>query len=218
MADNDSRSGRLYLDRSLLDYTNRVHAGHDDGLAGAFDAPGREGIPAIQLGASEGKLIELLMRMIGARKVVEIGTLAGYSAIRLGRGLAEGGRVWTIEYDPRHAEIARANIAAAGLSDRIEVRVGAGLDVLPKLEAEGPFDAVFVDADKQNYDSYGAWAAANLRPGGLLLGDNAFLFGKLLEDDHPSAGAMRRFHEEATTAFDSVCVPTPDGLLLGIKR
>jgi len=97
------------------------------------------------------------------------------------------------------------------------VHVGRGVDVLPTLESQGPFDAVFIDADKESYDQYGRWAANNLRRGGLLLGDNAFFFGRLLEDS-PGANAMRRFHEEARAHFDTVNIPTPDGLLLGVRR
>jgi caffeoyl-CoA O-methyltransferase len=125
--------------------------------------------------------------------------------------------VHTIELDPRHAEVARQVIATAGESHRVTVHVGPALEVLPTLEAQGPFCAVFIDADKERYDLYGRWAARHLRPGGLLLGDNAFLFGQLLEDT-PRGAAMRRFHEEARAHFDTVCIPTPDGLLLGIKR
>ena len=217
MADKDSRVGSRYSTPQLLKWLDELHAAHDPGLAAAFDAPEKEGMPAIQLGKSEGKLIELLMRMTQAKKVVEVGTLAGYSAIRLARGLPADGKVWTIEFDPRHAEVARKAIASAGLTSQIEVRVGAGLDVLPSLERHGPFDAVFIDADKENYDGYGRWAAKNLRKGGLLLGDNAYLFGELLAKDNRAA-AMRRFHEEAAQEFETTCIPTPDGLLLGVKR
>lgn len=217
MADNDSRRGARYSTPELLEYVDQLHAGHDAGLAAAFDAPSKEGMPAIQVGQSEGKLLELLLRLGQAKKVVEVGTLAGYSALRMARALPPDGKLWTIEFDPRHAAVARGAIATAGLSSRIEVVVGAGLDVLPTLERYGPFDAVFIDADKENYDRYGRWAAKNLRQGGLLLGDNAYLFGELLAKD-PRAEAMRRFHEEAAQAFETICIPTPDGLLLGIKR
>jgi caffeoyl-CoA O-methyltransferase len=217
MADNDSRAGARYSTPELLAWLDQLHAPHDAGLAAAFDAPGNEQMPAIQVGKSEGKLLELLLKMAGAKKVVEVGTLAGYSAIRLARALPEGGKVWTIEFDPRHADVARKAIATAGVASKVEVLVGAGLDVLPTLEVHGPFDAVFIDADKENYDGYGRWAAKHLRKGGLLLGDNAYLFGELMGKD-ARAAAMRRFHEEATKAFDTVCMPTPDGLLLGIKR
>ena len=215
MADNDSRAGLRYQTPEILQFVQRVHASHDPALSRAFATP--EGVPAIMVGPSEGRLLELLLRLAGARKVVELGTLVGYSAIRMARSLPDDGRLWTIEFEPRHAELARANLAAAGLAARVEVLVGAGADVLPTIEPHGPFDAVFVDADKVGYATYGRWAARNLRRGGLLLGDNAYLFGELLEDSDRGR-AMRTFHEEAAQAFDSVCIPTPDGLLLGIKR
>lgn len=217
MADPTSRSGTRYVDPAILAYVERVHVPHDPALARAFDAPAAHGMPEIQVSPSEGKLLGLLVRALGARKVVEVGTLAGYSAIHLARGLAGGGKLWTIEYEPSHAEIARRNLAVAGVADRVEVLVGAGLDVLPTLEAEAPLDVVFIDADKINYPAYGAWAARHLRPGGLLIGDNAYLFGNLL-DDSERGRAMRQFHEEAAAAFDSVCVPTPDGMVVGIRR
>lgn len=217
MADSDSRAGSSYLTRAILDYLAATHAPHDAGLAQAFASPETRGLPAIQVGPSEGKMLGFLLRLAGAKKVVEVGTLAGYSAIHMARALPPEGHLWTIEFDPKHAEVARDNIAAAGLSDRVTVLQGAGLDVLPTLSQHGPFDAVFIDADKANYDAYGRWAAQNLRTGGLLLGDNAVYFGKLLEEAD-AAPAMRRFHEEATRHFDTVCIPTPDGLLLGIKR
>ena len=238
MADKDSRAGARYADEAIRDYLDRVHAGHDAGLDAAFSAPGRENMPAIQVGQSEGRMIELLVRLAlpersprepdtgsgrmtpwasGGRRAVELGTLAGYSAIRLARALGPEGHLWSVELEPHHAEVARKNLALAGVADRVSVLLGKGADVLPTIEEHGPFDAVFIDADKASYDLYGRWAAANLRPGGLLLGDNAYLFGNLM-DDTPTAAAMRRFHEEAAQAFDTVCIPTPDGLLLGIKK
>lgn len=216
MADNASRAGARYATKDISGYLDALHAPHDSGLAAAFTAPEREGMPAIQVGISDGKLVEMFVRLVGARKVVEIGTLAGYSAIRIARALPADGRLWTIEYDARHAEVARAALRAAGVAERVEVCVGRGVDVLPTLESHGPFDAVFIDADKESYDVYGRWAAKHLRSGGLLLGDNAYLFGELL-GDAPRAHAMRRFHEEARASFDTVCIPTPDGLLLGVK-
>lgn len=217
MADETSRTGTSYVSKEIVDWLNRTHVPHDEALQAAFDTPARAGIPAIQVGPSEGKLLGLLARSIGARRVVEVGTLAAYSTIHLARGLPSDGHVWSIEYEPRHAELARENLARAGLADRATVVVGRARDVLPTIEAHGPFDAVFVDADKESYDHYGRWAAQHVRAGGLLLGDNAFLFGKLL-DQTDTAAAMRRFHEEARAAFDTVCIPTPDGLLLGIHR
>jgi len=217
MADNASRAGTQYADAAILGYVHRIHAAHDAGLEQAFLAPDREGMPAIQVGQDEGRLLEILLRLIGARRVVEIGTLAGYSAIRAARALGEGGKLWTIEVLPAHAEVARRHIEAAGLADRVEVLVGEALSLLTSLEQHAPFDAVFIDADKENYDKYGRWSLRHLRPGGLLIGDNAYLFGHLL-DDTPAARAMRRFHEEVAAACESVCVPTPDGLVVAIAR
>jgi caffeoyl-CoA O-methyltransferase len=217
MADIHSRAGERYANADLRSYLDRLHAGHDSALEWAFEAPEREGMPAIQVGPSEGKLLGLLIALTGARRVVEVGSLAGYSALHLARALPPGGRLWTIEYEPKHAAVARASLARAGLSDRAEVLEGAAIEVLERLRDQAPFDAIFIDADKGNYDRYGRWAREHLQPGGLLLGDNAYYFGRLLEDT-PEAAAMRRFHEEAAQAFDTVCIPTPDGLLLGVKR
>jgi caffeoyl-CoA O-methyltransferase len=218
MADNDSRSGGArYTTPELLAFVQTTHAPHDAALARAFDAPDRHDMPAIQVGPSEGKTLNLLLRLIGATKVVEVGTLAGYSALHMARGLKAGGHLWTIEADPKHAAVARDNLAAAGLLERVTIVIGPALDVLPALEKNGPFDAVFLDADKGNYDQYGRWAARNVRPGGLLIGDNAYFFGALMSDT-PDAAGMRRFHQEAALAFDTVCLPTPDGLLVGIRR
>jgi caffeoyl-CoA O-methyltransferase len=215
MADTATRAGERHATPAILDYVNRVHAPHDPGLARAFEVP--DGIPAIQVSASDGKLLELLLRLAGATKVVEVGTLIGYSAIHLARALAPGGHLWSIEFEPRHAEVARANLAAAGLAERVTVLVGAGRDLLPTLGRHAPFDAVFIDADKVNYDHYGRWALDHLRPGGLVLGDNAYLFGELL-DDSDRGRAMRGFHELVAAHCDSVCATTPEGLVIGIKR
>jgi caffeoyl-CoA O-methyltransferase len=215
MADSSSRAGGRYAHPEILDYVNHIHAPHDPGLARAFSVP--DGIPAIQVGPSDGKLIALVLRLAGAAKVVEVGTLVGYSAIHIARALRPGGHLWSVEYEAKHAEVARGNLAAAGVADRVTVTVGAGRDVLPTLVGHGPFDAVFIDADKVNYDFYGHWAIANLKPGGLVLGDNAYLFGELM-DDSDRARAMRGFHEAVAASCDSVCAPTPDGLVIGIKR
>jgi len=217
MADNDSRSGTTYHTPEILQWIDGLHHAHDAALGYAFDAPERHAMPAIQVGRGEAGLLGLLLRLAGAKKVVEVGTLAGYSTLHLARAVGPSGHVWSVEYDPRHAAVARDVLHHAGLGDRVTVLEGAGVDVLPTLEAQGPFDAVFLDADKVSYDQYGRWAAKHLRPGGLLLGDNVYLFGRLLGDGD-DAVAMRRFHEEARQHFDTVCVPTPDGLLVGTKR
>jgi caffeoyl-CoA O-methyltransferase len=217
MADTDSRSGVTYIRDEILEWANRIHAPHDGALAASFEAPERLGLSQIQVSPLEGRLLALLLKLVAARKVVEVGTLTGYSALHMARSLPEGGRLWTIESDPVHAAAARESMRAGGIGDRVEVVEGPALDVLPGLELHAPFDAVFIDADKGNYDRYGRWAGEFLRSGGLLLADNAFYFGRILEND-PAAEAVRRFHEETARTFDSVCIPTPDGLILGIRK
>lgn len=215
MSDTDSRAGARYDSPEILDYVHRVHSPHDAGLARAFAVP--DGVPAIQVSPSEGALLGVLIRLAGATKVVEVGTLVGYSAIRIAHALPPGGKLWTIEYSEKHAELARANIAAAGVADKVDVLVGAAVDVLPTLDKHGPFDAVFVDADKENYGRYATWALANVRTGGLVIGDNMYLFGKLAEDT-PRGAAVRSFHEQVAAKCDSVCASTPDGLVIGVVR
>jgi caffeoyl-CoA O-methyltransferase len=218
MADKDSRSGSRYGTADVVKWVDELHVPHDPALKAAFDAPDREGMPAIQVGVAEAKAINLMLRLLGARKVVELGTLAGFSAIQIARALPPDGHLWTIELEDLHVRVARDRIAGAGLADRVTVVQGSALEVLASLEPHGPFDAIFLDADKGNYDKYGRWAAAHLRQGGLLLADNAYFFGDLLDPNKPEAEAMRRFHEESKGPFDTVCLPTPDGLLVGLRR
>ena len=216
MADQDSRAGERYATAQILDYVAQTHHPAEEALARAFAAPREHGMPEIQLGPAEGGLLELLLRLIGAKNVVELGTLAGYSALWMARALPEDGRLWTIEADPKHAAVAASVIEAAGVGDRVTLLRGDAAALLPKLSDSGPFCAVFLDADKGRYDQYARWATQHLRPGGLLLGDNAYLFGRLL-DESDEARAMRRFHEEMAQHYRSVCIPTPDGLAVGIR-
>jgi caffeoyl-CoA O-methyltransferase len=216
MADQDSRAGQGYATPQILDYAARTHHPDDAALERAFDAPAKHGMPEIQLGPAEGRLLELLLRLTHATKVIEIGTLAGYSALWMARALPRGGHLWTIESDPNHAAVAAEVIAEAGLGDRVTIVRDDAVEVLPKLSDSGPFCAVFLDADKGRYDVYGRWATEHLRAGGLLIADNAYLFGRLL-DDSDEARSMRRFHEEMSANYRSVCVPTPDGLAIGVR-
>jgi len=217
MADATSRTGAPYATAAILDLLEKVHASHDAALEQAYRAPQQHNMPTISLAPSEGKLVQVLTQLAGAKRAVEIGTLAGYSAVHIARGLGSDGFLHTVELEPRHAEIARANIEAAGLSQRVLVHVGSAAEILPELVSKGPFDLVFLDADKGGYPQYSSWAAQNLRPGGLLIADNAYYFGALLQDD-PTARAMRRFHEELPAHFTSVCAPTPDGLVVAIRN
>ena len=217
MADPNSREGARVADAALLDWCAKIHAPHDAALDAAFRASETDGLPVIQIGPSEGKLLFMLARLIQAKKIVEVGTLGGYSAIWLARALPPEGKLHTLELEPANAEVARRNLAAAGVADRVEVLVGDARESLERLRSEAPFCMVFVDADKAGYPHYGRFARDHLRDGGLLIGDNAYLFGDLLNPGREEAQAMRTFHQEMRTSFDSVCIPTPDGLALGTK-
>ncbi|HET9950319.1 MAG TPA: O-methyltransferase [Candidatus Eisenbacteria bacterium] len=164
-------------------YLAGLLAPHDDALAAALASSTAAGLPEIQVSPTHGKLLHLLARLRNARAILEIGTLGGYSAIWLARALAPGGKLITLEFDPKHAEVARANIARAGLADRVEIRVGAALEALPKLQAEkaGPFDLVFIDADKVNNPNYFTWALRLTKPGSLIIVDNVVREGSVLD-------------------------------------
>jgi len=173
------------------------------------------GLPAIWIGPHQAAAMALLLQVSGASEVVEVGTLGGYSAICMARALPPTGRVRTIELDAKHADFAEHWIAESDVAARIEVLRGAGADILPAIE-DNSTDAVFLDADKQGYSAYTAHAARILRPGGLLLVDNAFAFGNLLDTTctDPSVEAIRAINNElaAHPAFDGVMLPVGDGM------
>ncbi len=182
------------------DYVSGLLAPPDEALDAAVRAGEAAGLPQIQVSPPQGKLLHLLAKTIGASSILEFGTLAGYSTIWLGRALPAGGRLITLEANPEYAEVAAASIAAAGLGDVVEVRVGPALDQLPQLEAEGvgPFDLTFIDADKVHTPDYFAWALGHSRPGSLIVADNVIRDGRLadLGDEDPAIAAQRRFHEQ----------------------
>jgi len=172
----------------------------DDALVAAVRAGEAAGLPQIQVSPPQGKLLYLLAKTIGAKSILEFGTLAGYSTIWLGRALPTDGRLITLEANPDYAEVAAASIAAAGLGEVVEIGVGPALDQLPQLEADGvgPFDLTFIDADKVHTPDYFAWALEHSRPGSLIIADNVIRDGRLadLSDDDPAIAAQRRFHEQ----------------------
>jgi len=179
------------------DYVDGLFEPPDEALDAALRASVAAGLPDIQVTASQGHFLQIVARLTGARRILEIGTLGGYSTIWLARALAPGGRLTTLEVEPRHADVARANLARAGLSEAVDVRVGAALDTLPRLE--GPFDFTFIDADKVNTPEYFAWAVKLSRPGSAIVVDNVVREGALADaaSGDTAVRAMRRFLEEA---------------------
>ncbi|MDX2558624.1 O-methyltransferase [Streptomyces sp. TX20-6-3] len=197
----------------------------DEALTAALSASTATGLPEIAVAPNQGKLLHLLAQLQGARNILEIGTLGGYSTIWLARALPADGRLITLEYDPDHADVARANLAHAGLDKIVEVRTGAALDSLPRLEAEGagPFDLVFIDADKVNNPRYVEWALKLSRPGTVIIVDNVVRGGRITTpdpDDPAITGTRELFDLVAAeprldaTAIQTVGTKGYDGLLL----
>jgi predicted O-methyltransferase YrrM len=180
-------------------YINGLLVPPDPVLEAALRAGVAAGLPAISVSPSQGKLLQLLARIQQAQTILEIGTLGGYSTIWLARGLRPGGRLITLELDPKHAEVARANFARAGLSGVIELRLGSALDTLPQLVAEGcgPFDLIFIDADKQGYPDYFTWALQLSRRGSVIIADNVVRDGAVIDAStaDPLVQGVRRFNE-----------------------
>lgn len=171
--------------RAADDYLAETLIGHDPALEAALAAQHEAGMPAIEVAPVSGKLLNLLVRMSGARRVLEIGTLGGYSTIWMARAVGEGGLVVTIEAEPANAAVARASIDAAGMGDRVDIRIGRGVDVLPELAGGEPFDLVFIDADKESNTIYLDWAARLGRPGGVVIVDNIGRDGEIVDAGSP---------------------------------
>ena len=207
------------MDERLERYVAELFAVEDPVLARVRARHAEAGLPAIHISPEEGKLLLVLLRAIDAATVLELGALGGYSGIWLARGLPAHGRLTTIEKDPRHARLARQAFAEAGLQDRVRLIEGAALDVLPTLAPA--FDAVFVDADKEPLAHYFEWSVRLLRPGGLLLCDNAFFHGSVVDpaDRSATAEGVRAFNRLAATdpRVVSAVVPIRDGLVVGVK-
>ena len=179
-------------------FSDRMHP-DDKVLEDAIAAGEAAGLPQIQVSAAQGKLLQILAQTVRASSILEIGTLAGYSTICLARGLRAGGRVVSLEVDPKHAEVAKANFARAGLSRAIDLRVGNALETLPQLakESGGNFDLIFIDADKANIPAYFEWALRMSHPGTLIIVDNVVRDGGVIDADSedPSIQGVRRFVE-----------------------
>jgi len=215
----------------LAQYVLDVFKPEDQLLADTRARAKAAGLPPIHVAPFDGRHLEVLVRAAGAKKIVEIGTLAGLSGTCLARGLAPGGHLHTFEFEPHHAAVAAETFRLANVSDLVTIHVGPALANLPKIEAQGPFDVVFIDADKDNYPNYLAWAERNLRPGGIVLVDNAFAWGLLtLPENSPQFTEPRqRSARQAIRAvnarladpngpFRSTMLPTGEGLAMGVKK
>jgi predicted O-methyltransferase YrrM len=197
--------------------------GDDPALTAAREATAAAGMPAIEVSPQYGRFLSLLASAVGARRILEIGTLGGYSTIWLARAAGPSGHVTTLEYEPRHAEVARANLDRAGIGERVEVIVGAALDTLPRLVGQAPFDLVFVDADKENNAAYVQWAVDLSAPGSIIVVDNVVRAGRVLApgaDDAQAQGVVDMLHMIAAhprleaAAIQTVGVKGWDGFLL----
>jgi len=195
----------------------------DEALAAALEASDKAGLPAISVSPAHGKLLWLLARLVNARRILEIGTLGGYSTIWLARALPSDGRLVTLEAVDKHARVARANIAKAGLEKKVEIRIGPALDTLPSLQ--GPFDFSFIDADKQNNAEYFTWALKLSRPGSLIVVDNVVRDGRVIDarSRDASVQGVRRLNEliaaekrVTATAVQTVGVKGYDGFAVAL--
>ncbi len=199
----------------------------DPDLSAALADSAAAGLPAINVTPNQGKLLELLARLCSARTILEVGTLGGYSTIWLARAMGADGRLVTLESNPHHAEVARRNIARAGLSEVVDVRLGAALDTLPRLAADGfgPVDLAFIDADKPNNPEYFKWALRLSRPGSVILVDNVVREGAIVDGSsaEPATRGTRRLYEEmaaeprvSATVIQTVGSKGYDGLAVAV--
>jgi predicted O-methyltransferase YrrM len=211
------------VDRYITDHL----VTHDPALEAALDSSAGADLPQIQVSPNQGKLLFLLARVQGARRILEIGTLGGYSAIWLGRALPADGRLVTLESSAHHADIARANIARAGLAERVDIRVGRALDTLPRLFAEkaGAFDLIFLDADKENNAQYFGWALKLSRRGSIIVCDNVVRDGAIVDDSNRDPGVLgtRQLYETmareprvSATAIQTVGSKGYDGFAMAL--
>ena len=208
-------------DPRLASYLAGVYQPEDPALREIRERSQRAGLPDIQVAGLDARHLEILVRLSGARRAVEIGTLGGYSGVSILRGMPPDGRLDTCEIDPAHARVAEESFRKAGFSERSRIHLGPALDGLGKLEREGPFDLCFIDADKESYPKYLDRAARNLRKGGVVIADNVFLFGHLADEGQPSESlqAMRAFHQRLATSgeFRATVIPTGEGLTVAVR-
>lgn len=201
-------------------YVAELFAPEDDILRWIQAEAKRHELPAISIQPFEGRLLQFLLHSINARKAVELGTLAGYSAVWIARALPDGGKLYTLDKSSKHAAIARASFARAGVSDKVELLEGNALDSLSKLHTQAPFDFVFIDADKASYLDYLTWAVDHLRAGGMVAAHNAFRGGAILSSESDDDRAMQAFNQALATHTQlySTILAIGDGMAVGIKQ
>jgi caffeoyl-CoA O-methyltransferase len=206
-------------DAKIADYVERTFHPEDDALREIRARSTRAGLPEIQVGRLDGILLEVLVRAANAKRAVEIGTLGGYSGVCILRGLGPEGQLHSCELSEGNAEVARESFRLAGFASQATVHVGAALETLPRLVAKGPFDVCFIDADKGGYPRYLEWAADNLRVGGIVLADNTFAWGGIVDSQEPDPAALRAFNAKLAgdRRFRSTIIPTAEGLSMGVK-
>lgn len=208
---------------ALADYISSTFAEEDDILARIRRQIPERGLPEIMLSAEEAAFLHFLAVAIGARRILEVGTLGGYSGVWLARALPGDGSLTTIDINPEHAEVAREHFELAGLDDKVDLRVGDATEVLPELSDRGPYDMLFLDSDGRGYIGYLEWALDNLRPGGLLAAHNAFAYGgQVLQADSQDeiVQARRRFNQRLASdpRLVSTIFPAGDGISIAALR
>ncbi|MFN8441592.1 MAG: O-methyltransferase [Caldilineaceae bacterium] len=204
----------------IENYINQLFAQEDDALQHIRAESKRNGLPEISVTPHEGALLQMLLRAVGAKKAVEIGALGGYSGTWLARGLPADGVLYTLELSGKHAEVARNNFQRAGISDRVKLIEGDAQKSLQKLSAEGPFDFVFIDADKGGYPAYFAWAAKNLRSGGMVTAHNALREGRVINPQSDDEKAIADFNRTLAEHpdFYGLVLNIGDGTAVGIRK
>lgn len=211
-------------DPKIADYVEKIFKPEDAVLKEIVERTKKEGLPEIQLSAIDALHLEVIARLVGAKKAVEIGTLAGYSGVSILRGMGKAGELHTFEVDRKHADVAKESFKKAGFEKQAIVYVGPALDNLPKIEKMGPFDLVFIDADKVSYPKYLRWAEKNLRLGGVVVADNTFAFGMIADQlfnsssEEEDVKALRAFNQEVAQGghFLGTIFPTGEGLTVAV--
>ncbi len=217
------------LFESVDKYISQLFHDEDDCLKETEKSIIDSGIPQISISPNQGKFLQILARLCNAKKILEMGTLGGYSTIWMARALPGDGKLVTLEIDKKHAEVAQKNFDRCGLASKIEIRLGKAIDILPQLETEGagPFDMIFIDADKPPYTEYFQWALKLSKPSALIIADNVIREGKILMEESPDemVAGVKRFNkflsqcpQVTATIFQTVGAKEHDGMAIAIVK